>query len=905
MGRAFLLWILLLFPVYGRAQPSPDLSVWQRFYEIVKLAPEAQSEAFKKLKQYCIRNRITSDSTYTNLLFLYGGAENAQGHPEMAIRLLEESVLIATRNPQTNPAQYLGKYHFYLGHYYQQARSDDKALPHYQASLEISKKAIDKWGIPALACQAISHYYYQVQDYYRGLQYAELGYHYAQGKGDKVSMAKNLYEKCIQLNELGEFERAATAMNELTGLAPYFSTDFERGNYYKSGGDIALNRKAYPATRILYTQAAEAYQRANQTEEAGGMYADLHYVSVLTGNTGDIQKYAKLAEPLLGNPYYLSRFHNNVALDHIRKHETAEALGALRQALQDLPIHFKPENSFQNPSAAQIKTLGQKDYPFTVLVDKAGLLLKTGYLPQALKTFELLDTLSDDMRREHLGVYTKLFWRARIRTMYEQAIECSYLLKDTDKAFFFLEKSRAVLLLDDLNELSAANTLPASVQQEETKLKIQLRKLQNEQPQRLAMVISMQEKLLAFIKKLEREHPAYYERKYNDKVPALNQLQIYLQQNRQSFLSVFAGDKAVYVLVISPKKKSLRRVEVSAYQSHIKGFTALSNSKSGQNQHFEKYLQVAYQLYSALIRPFENNLQSRIIVSAENQAIPFAALSRSSKRPAYLLNSYAFSYSYSARMLLKIISHERGAERTGNYLGIAPVNFAAAGSDAATAPLPSLPGSEQAIRDNGKFFHSPDFLFGGEASKKNFQHHWPAYQTVQLITHAAADSLQEEPMVYLADSALKLSDIRRTVSGNTQLVLLTACKTGTGRLRSGEGVYSLARGFISAGVPSVYTTLWAIEDQDAYGLSNLILENVKKGLPLDLALQKAQLAWIAGGDKERQLPFSWAGIVLTGKSEKLAVKDYINGIALIFGISFSILLLEICRFVIRRKKIWR
>ncbi|SEA50796.1 CHAT domain-containing protein [Pedobacter hartonius] len=898
--------MLLLLPVYGRGQSSPDFRVWQSFYEIIKLQPEAQSAAFKKLQQYCIRNRITRDSTYTNLLFLYGSAENVQGRPEQAIRLLEESVLIASRNPQINPSQYLGKYHFYLGHYYQQTQSDEKALSHYQASLEISKKAIDKWGVPALACQAISHYYYQVQDYYRGLQYAELGYHYAQGKGDKLSMARNLYEKCIQLNELGEFERAATTMNELRGLASYFSTDFERGNYYKLRGDIALNHKEYPATTTLYIQAAEAYKRANQSEEVAGMYADLHYVSVLTCNTGDIQKYAKLAAALLGNPYYLSRFHNNVALDHIRKNETAEALGSLRQALQDLPIHFKPGDAFQNPSAAQIKALWQKDYPFTVLVDKAGLLLKKGYFAQSLKTYDLLDTLSDDMRREHLGSYTKLFWRARIRTMYEQAIECSYLLKDKDKAFFFLEKSRAVLLLDELNELAAASNLPASVLQEETQLKLQLRRLQNEQPQRLAMVIGMQDKLLAFIKKLEREYPAYYEHKYNDKVPALNLLQLYLQKNGQSFLSIFAGDKAVYVLVISPKKKYLRKVEITAYQSNIKDFALISSSKNGQNQHFEKYLQIAYQLYSALIRPFENILRSRIIVSAENQDIPFAALSRNVKEPAYLLNSYAFSYSYSARMLLKAGSHENQLERAGDYLGIAPVHFAAAGNAApagnaaVTEHLPPLSGSERAIRNNGKFFRFPDFLFGSEASKKNFQQRWSGYQTVQLIAHAAADSLKEEPEVYLADSALKLSDIRATASGNTQLVLLSACKTGIGKLRSGEGVYSLARGFISAGVPSVYTTLWAIEDQDAYGLSNLILENVKKGLPLDLALQKAQLTWIAKGDK---LPFSWAGMVLTGKSDKLAVKGYTNGMAFIFGITFSILLLESCRFMIRRKKV--
>ncbi len=96
----------------------------------------------------------------------------------------------------------------------------------------------------------------------------------------------------------------------------------------------------------------------------------------------------------------------------------------------------------------------------------------------------------------------------------------------------------------------------------------------------------------------------------------------------------------------------------------------------------------------------------------------------------------------------------------------------------------------------------------------------------------------------------------------TRLVTLSACDTGVGEVRNGEGVYGLRRAFVVAGAETLVMSLWAISDYVTREVMTGYYNGLKRGLGRAEALRQAQLAMLQ--HKERQHPFYWAGFIASG-----------------------------------------
>lgn len=97
----------------------------------------------------------------------------------------------------------------------------------------------------------------------------------------------------------------------------------------------------------------------------------------------------------------------------------------------------------------------------------------------------------------------------------------------------------------------------------------------------------------------------------------------------------------------------------------------------------------------------------------------------------------------------------------------------------------------------------------------------------------------------------------------TKLVTLSACDTGVGEVRNGEGVYGLRRAFFLAGTESLVMSLWPISDYVTRELMTEYYTGLKKGLGRGEALRQAQLAMMK--QKGRQHPFYWASFIQSGE----------------------------------------
>lgn len=97
---------------------------------------------------------------------------------------------------------------------------------------------------------------------------------------------------------------------------------------------------------------------------------------------------------------------------------------------------------------------------------------------------------------------------------------------------------------------------------------------------------------------------------------------------------------------------------------------------------------------------------------------------------------------------------------------------------------------------------------------------------------------------------------------HSDMVVLSACNTGSGKVTRAEGVASLGTAFLVAGSSSVTMSLWHVSDASTAILMQEFYRNVLKGTPKGAALAAARSSLVTQGYDN---PFFWAPFVLTGE----------------------------------------
>jgi CHAT domain-containing protein len=97
----------------------------------------------------------------------------------------------------------------------------------------------------------------------------------------------------------------------------------------------------------------------------------------------------------------------------------------------------------------------------------------------------------------------------------------------------------------------------------------------------------------------------------------------------------------------------------------------------------------------------------------------------------------------------------------------------------------------------------------------------------------------------------------------TKLVVLSACDTGVGEVKNGEGVQGLRRALVLAGSESQVMSLWPVLDNTAKDLMVPYYESLRQGKGRSDGLRQAQLQMLRS--KDRRHPFYWAAFIQSGE----------------------------------------
>jgi CHAT domain-containing protein len=501
-------------------------------------------------------------------------------------------------------------------------------------------------------------------------------------------------------------------------------------------------------------------------------------------------------------------------------------------------------------TSGRAKDIKKIDYVEVLLLDRADA-YKTQYLAtknpeflaKGITAYKIADRFLDTIKVALTDLKSKLFWRSSARRLYENAIGACYLQRNLNDAFYFFEKSRAVLLQDQLKEQRWLGDSDIMKQTQLSKKIAQLEKEPGSIDKSSKKYSDLQSELLNVRQEFEKlrelirtNSPLYYQNFVSYDSITIGDVKAKILKDHAALVEVFDGDSAVYVLAITKQESYLERINKTAFDNLSTAYVRYLSDRDLLNRKFDSFKDNSHQLYTLIFQDL-NLPEGRIIVSPEGHYFPFESLVTNKQPIAYFLENHVES---------------------GTFFGLAPVQF--------NNGFAALSGSDQSLQRMQTFFRNSIKLVGTKATKNNFLKEYYRYKIVQLYTHATDSGSSGNPEIYFADSTLSLSDLFYENKPASSLIVLSACETAGGKLNNGEGVFSFNRQFAALGIPSCVSNLWQADNQASYRITELFYKYLAQGVPIDIALQSAKKEFISSSDLENKLPYYWAAPILVGKS---------------------------------------
>lgn len=615
--------------------------------------------------------------------------------------------------------------------------------------------------------------------------------------------------------------------------------------------------------------------------------------------------------------------YNYLASCYLQLQHFEQAIAYCQQAFAIFVPNYMATPTANYPTIAlatdYIRLLDTFDIQIDTLLQWHQQSVQKYYLTQAKQTVWAALAWIDEIRTGYRSETSKLMLAQKASKISEWAVTIafawyvSYPNESENKThlselFIAIEKGKAIVLLAGITNSeakSAAQISPQLLQQEAnllsqlTDLDNQINEAQQQQPPNEQQISKYQsqrfdvyEQYEQWIAYIEQHYPAYHQIKFRTETVSIKQVQKQLATD-SVLLSYFVAQQSIYILGVW--QDAVRCVLVPKppdFDSLCTLFLSAINNLQRKN-----YLNAATQLYNVLLKPILGNadLPAHLIIVPHAQLyyLPFEALLSTPVAPnslygalPYLINQCKVSYHYSAT--LWVLAHKNAAVTANlpnNFIGFAPVYGKPSDMPSDVAALLNDTRSVRVFdQEYRPLWHSTievttiaqlfkqagydakTFLYDA-ASIQNFKQYLSQFKYIHVAAHGIyhirqpnlsglvlLDDKQQATVFYVSDSYhLQLK---------ADLVVLSACESGIGKMAKGEGVLALNRGLLYAGAANIMYTLFKVFDKASSQLMQHFFEQLLNGCDYATALQSAKQYLIA---QNGSTPKSWAGFVLLGR----------------------------------------
>ena len=495
-------------------------------------------------------------------------------------------------------------------------------------------------------------------------------------------------------------------------------------------------------------------------------------------------------------------------------------------------------------------------------------------------------------------------------------------------AFYFSEKNKSSVLLEALARQEAQKYagIPDSLIQKEHNLRIDIdfytKRLAEPEQLDSAQIVLYQDRLFhknrsidSLILVFEKQFPEYHNLKYNNKPATVKDIQNLLDK-KTAMISYFTGDTTISIFTLTKNNLDVKRVPK---------ITGLNDSivfyRYGLTLGMQEIIQrLGYKFFQQLFPNkalIDGHIKNLFIVPDGNLAtLPFESLLTENytgdinayNEYPYLIKKYNISYSYSANLFYQTFSKEASSTvevtKLNDWLAYAPVfdnrmeqsmvmssqelqrQLNGLETDSMMInrsmftgnyirPLPATETEAEAIfklYDNNNL--KAKVLLRDNANEKSVKSdEIEQYRVLHFATHGFVNSERPELSGLLMaqdttggeDGVLYSGEIYN-LKLNADLVVLSACETGLGKIQKGEGIIGLTRSLLYAGGKNIIVSLWQVLDESTSDLLVDFYKNSfasKRQLSYSEALKNAKLKMISEGKYAN--PFFWSPFILIGK----------------------------------------